>query len=309
MKKLEGIIPALLTPFDSDGNVNEKETRKLIRFLIDKGSAGFFVCGSTGEGLLLSMEERKKVCEIAVSETAGQIPIIVHVGTLATQDAVELTRHAYKTGASAVGSIPPIYYGYDIKGIVQYYKSISESAEMPVYVYYIPDKTGAKLLPSQYIEEISVIPNLAGIKFSDYNLFNLQTIVSAVGDEINVLSGYDEIFAAGLIMGAHGGIGSNYNIMPDQFLGVYENFKKNRIEEVQEIQTRINKFVTIMIEYGLPMLKHTMTYHGIECGDCRAPLPVLTDEQKKDIDRRVTEIGFFEWPEFASNKCKVRLLK
>ena len=298
MKKIRGIVPALLTPFDTEGQVDEKETRKLIRYLIDKGSSGFFTTGSTGEGLLLSLQERKQVCEIAVSECSGEVPVIAHVGALSTNDAVELAAHARTAGAAAVGSITPIYYGYGIKDIVEYYTKIGQASDLPVYVYYIPMRTGASLSLSDYLEEISAIPNLAGIKYSDNNLYLLQKIVAEIGDKLNILSGFDEILSAALMMGAHGGIGSNYNILPELFLGVYDAIQTSNIPQARDKQFRINSYVDIMLEYGgLPMLKHTMGYRGIECGDCRPPLHALTDKEKDAIDAKITKLGFFDWPE------------
>jgi len=300
VKKIKGIVPALMTPFDENDQVNDKMGRKLVRFLIDCGSAGLFACGSTGEGFLMSVEERKKYLELVISEVAGEVPIIAHVGALATRDSVELARHAEKAGADAVCSVSPFYYPYSVDAIMDHYRLIGEAADLPVYIYYIPMTTGVKLTAKEFIEGIKVIPGIAGLKFTDTNLYLMNSIIRAADGKLNVFSGSDEMCLPALTMGSDGAIGMNYNIFPDLFVSIYNDFQSNRIAEAQEKQFRVNRFIDILLESGyLVFAKYAMKYRGFDVGHCLRPFKPFTKEQEKEIDDRLKQIGFFDWPEIA----------
>lgn len=300
MEKIKGIVPAFMTPFDENDQIDEQMARRLVRFMIDSGSAGFFVCGSTGEGFLMSVEERKQYLELVVNEVAGQVPVIAQVGALATRDSLELARHAQKIGADAVGSVAPFYYPHTFEAIMDHYRLIGDSVDLPVYVYYIPLTTGVKLSADQFIDGINKVPGIAGLKFSDANLYMFNLVIQAAAGKLNVFSGFDEMLLPALIMGADGAIGLDYNMFPDLFVGIYNDFYNNRIKEAQEKQFRVNTFIKTMLAYGyLPFAKYAMKYRGFNMERCRRPFVPFTDEHKKLIETKLKEIGFFDWPEIA----------
>ena len=303
MEKIRGIVPALMTAFDENNKIDEQMGRKLVRFMLDKGCAGFFVCGSTGEGFLMSLEERKKYLEAVISEVAGQVPVIAHVGALATDDSCQLARHARKAGADAVSSVSPFYYPCTYEAIMDHYRLIGEAAQIPVYVYYIPFTTGVTLTADQFLDGIKSVPGIAGLKFTDSNLFLFNAIIQACGGELNVLSGSDELCLPALTMGAEGAIGTCYNPFPDLFVNLYNDFHAGRIKQAQEKQFRINRFIKVYLSAYIGnhvgFIKYIMKHRGFDMYGARRPLLPLTDEQKKEIDVKLKAIGFFDWPEIA----------
>jgi len=303
MEKVHGIVPALITAFDQNNNIDEPMGRRLVRFMLDKGCAGFFVCGSTGEGFLMSLDERKQYLELILSEVAGQVPVIAHVGALATDDAIELARHARTSGADCVSSVAPFYYPCTVPAILDHYRLIARAAELPIYVYYIPHTTGVTLTAQEFIDDINNVPGIAGIKFTDYNLFLFNSIVQASGGKLNILSGADELCLPALTMGSDGAIGTFYNLFPDLFVGIYNDFHAGRMKEAQEKQFRVNRFIRFYIDrylgYYVGFVKHVMKYRGFEPGRARRPLLPITDEVERDIEATLKSIGFFHWPEIA----------
>ena len=145
LPSIKGIIPALITPFKEDGAIYETALRNLVDHLIESGVGGFYLTGSTGEGFLMTAEERKKVVEIVIEQTAKRVPIIVHVGTIDTKTAEDLAKHAYDSGANAISSVPPFYYRFEFNEIYNYYKDLASAAPLPLVIYNIPATTGVEI--------------------------------------------------------------------------------------------------------------------------------------------------------------------
>ena len=296
MDKITGVLPALLTPFDRDGGVDLKAALKIVRRGMDAGCSGFFVCGSTGEGLLMSSDERKRVAEAVVKEVAGAARVIVHVGTASTDQAADLARHAGKVGADAVGSIPPFYYSFGIQEIVGHYRTIGEASDLPLYVYYIPRATGVSLGATDFVEGLSTIPTLRGLKFTDYNFYLMRQIQEAFEGRLNVLSGPDELFVAARMMGADGAIGTTYNLMPHVFVAADRSMQSGDIPAAQDLQFKANRVIALLLRYGvIPAMKAAMGFVGIDCGVPRRPFIPLDEKSRASLRRGLEEIGFFGW--------------
>ena len=173
-----GIYPALLTPFDAGGKINEKSLRRLVRFNIDKGVKGFYVCGSTAECFLLSPEQRKRILEIVADENAGRVKLIAHVGAISQAQALDLARHAAAAGADMVSSICPFYYGFPFENLKAYYFALADSTDLPVLIYYFPANSGVKFtvdMVSAFLQD----RRFAGVKFTNNDFFMLQQIKAA----------------------------------------------------------------------------------------------------------------------------------
>ncbi len=141
-KNIEGIYAALVTPMTASGQVNPKALRSLVRWELEHGVEGFYVCGSSGEGLLLSLSERKQVLETVLAEAGEHVPVVAHTGTIRTDEVIELARHAAASGAAAVSMIPPYYYHFSQEEIVGYYEDVLHSVDIPIIIYNIPAFTG-----------------------------------------------------------------------------------------------------------------------------------------------------------------------
>jgi len=289
-----GIIPALVTPFDVEDQVNTRGLCELVEYLLHCGVEGLYVCGSTGEGLLLTEEERRLVAETTVRQVAGRVPVIVHVGAVATGVAERLARHAREVGADAVASIPPFYYEVGQEGIEAHYRRIS-LADLPLYIYNIPSSTQvhitAALTHTLFAQGV-----IQGIKYTSYDMLTLRDIIETCGPQLNVFSGPDEMLLPFLMMGAHGGIGTTYNCMPRLFTALYAAWRAGDWARAQALQFQIDRIILVMMRYGaIPATKAAMRLLGLDCGDPRAPFVPLTDEQFACLRDELQAVGFFEW--------------
>lgn len=292
MAEFAGVIPAMFTAFDDDGEVSPERLRRVIACELEQGVQGLFVCGSTGEGILMSPEEREQVAEIAVAEVAGQVPVMVHVGAAATRDSLRLARHAARIGADAVSSIPPFYYNPGMEGILDHYRLIGEATDLPLYIYHIPHLTGVSLDPNR-LEEILAIPHLAGLKFTDTSLYLMRNLIDLSGGRLRILSGPDEMHLPCLTMGAVGAIGTSYNYMARPFLRLRAAYQKGDLATAQELQYRSNAIIRALLHYGgLPAAKEIMRRIGVNPGPARRPFRPLTEEQRHGLHAALDAAAF-----------------
>ncbi|WP_243283389.1 dihydrodipicolinate synthase family protein [Clostridium butyricum] len=233
IKAFKGVIPAVLTVFDKEENIDEVGMRQLVSFLIDKGVNGLYLTGSTGEGFTMTSEERKKVVEIVIDETAGRVPVVVHVGAIGTKISIDLAKHAESVGADGISSVPPFYWKFNENQIIKYYEDIASSCSIPMIVYNVPL---VGLLGMNAIKRLAKIENVKGIKYTALSQYEITQIKDEVGEEFLVYSGADEMAMSGLIAGADGIVGSFYNIMPELFINIYDAVKNKDLDEAQRLQ-------------------------------------------------------------------------
>lgn len=284
MKTLRGIFPALLTPFDASGQVNEASLRQLVSFNIAKGVDGFYVCGSTGEAFLLSQDERKRILETVVSEVAGRVSVICHIGAISTDFTIQLGRHAVAAGADAVSSIPPFYYKFSSDEVLGFYRDLADAIELPVIPYNFPALSGVTLTGA-LIRKLREHPRIAGVKFTSSDLFQLERMKKDDPDLI-VYNGFDEMYLAGMAMGADGAIGSTYNFMPEKFLGIRERMLAGDLPGARALQDQANEVIQVVIDTGKALVaqKYLTGLVGIPCGECRRPFIPLTTADKASLD-------------------------
>ena len=292
---LKGIIPALYTAYDDEGNVSRGRTAKLVGSLLDAGVHGFFVCGTTGEGLLLDVQERKQVAAAVVGEAKGQVPVMVHVGAMCTRDSIDLARHAALLGASAISSIPPIYYPYSWPETVRYFRDLAAATDVPFYIYYIPQLAGGRIAPEQFVEDLVSLPGVAGMKFSAPQLYDMYRIGLLAGPRFNLLSGPDELMVPAALLGAQGAVGSSYNFMPKLFLEAYAALQRGDLAAASDIQLRLNRAIELYHKYGSGLGKALLRLQGLECGDPRPPLAALPPERLPELQQDLVVLGFFDW--------------
>jgi len=289
-----GVYVALLTPFDEKNNIDEKKMRNHIDFLISKGINGLYICGSTGEGILMDVNERKMVAEIVKDQVKEKVKIIAHVGgSTNTKNAIELARHAEKMKLDGISSIPPFYYSYSFGEIYNYYKDLSKSTDLPFFVYYIPATTGVSLLNEQ-MAKLCTIPNIVGLKYTASDLYFLQDLLRKVSSKWIAFSGYDEMFLPALTMGVVGCIGSTQNVLPEIFVQIYNNFTQGNIKKAMELQKRLNIAISILHKYGyLVSCKTALQFRGLDVGYCRPP---FKKELSQEDERKLLD----EWKKYFS---------
>lgn len=288
LEKYHGVIPAFYACYDEHGNVSPERVRALTRYLIDSGVKGTYVCGSSGECIYQSKEERKLILENVVSEANGRLTIIAHVACNNTADSMELAAHAESLGVDAIAAIPPIYFHLPPYGIAKYWNDISSAAPNTDFIIYnIPQLAGVALTVPLF-EEMRKNPRVIGVKNSSMPVQDIQMFKAAGGDDCVIFNGPDEQFISGRLIGAEGAIGGTYGVMPKLFLKANECLANGELEKARSIQYDINSII-----YGMcackgnmyAVIKELLRRKGLELGSVRLPLTALLPEDMPQIDR------------------------
>jgi N-acetylneuraminate lyase len=295
MSHFRGIWPALVTPLTLRGEVDTQAAQRLIEAVIATGIGGLYVCGGTGEGVLLSGEARRRMAQCAVDAVAGRVPVMVHVGAITTQEAVELTEHANRIGADAVSAIPPFYYSYAFEAILAHYRAIAQASVAPVYIYYIPGSTGIAVSPEQLLE-ICAIEGIAGLKYTSQDLYFLSRLLAMRDpDAVNVLSGPDELFLPCLALGVEGAIGTTYNFMPRTYLDIYHGHLAGEAELARSLQMAASDVIAVMLRYGvIPATKALLKMLGHDVGYGVPPMPPIEGPGAEALEADLRAGGLFE---------------
>jgi N-acetylneuraminate lyase len=294
MTEIRGIIPALVTPFDSRGKVNNAALRELIDFLFSTGVDGFYVTGGTGEGLLLDPDERRAVLEVALDQVNGRVPVIAHVGAVATHTAVDLAAHAAAVDAAAVAAIPPIYFQVDLESIKAHYREIARAAHgLPTWLYYVPHATGVTLNSDKFAE-LMEIEHVVGVKYTSHDLYEMHNIIDAArGRDFTVISGPDEMCLPALIMGATGAIGTTFNVMSGQYVKLYRAYMSGDLESAQQLQFQANQVIKAILSVPtLAAVKAMLARMGFDCGVPRRPLRPLMPEEDTRLWNALAQTPF-----------------
>ncbi len=281
---LKGIFIAFYACFDKENNISKETTKKLARFYADKGVKGLYVGGSSGEGFLLTVDERKQMLEAVMEEVGQELKIIVHVGAAATRDSIELSKHAEKVGAYALSAVPSVYYGLPERSIELHWKNIMDSADLPFIIYNIPQTTGYSL-SNNLLKKMLTYPKVVGIKNSSMSTFDIQRFKAIGGEDLLVFNGPDEQYISGRIMGADSGIGGTYGVMPELFLKAEKYFSSGNIKKAQELQFVINDIIVDLLSF--PSLygaaKEIVKMRGIDIGTTRLPLEPVDEQDMPKI--------------------------
>jgi len=282
--KLDGIIPAIVTPFDKAGDVNYAELKRLVELLLEEGADGFYVTGSTGECFLLTDDERTRVVAAVAEAVNGKVPVIAHVGKIGAAQAAHLAKEAQKAGASAVSSVPPFYYNFQTEEIAGYYGVISDATDLPVVIYNIPQYSGVSI-NADNMEEIMGQSRIEGLKYTDLNLYELGRIRRKFPD-IKIMFGKDESLLYALSVGVDGAIGSTYNFMLKMFKRIWNAYRGGRIQDAEKLQHKASSLISEMLKVKniIAAEKYLLGKKGIDCGICRAPFRSLTEEEMHILD-------------------------
>jgi len=294
MYKPEGILPALVTPFTDDGKaVDEPRLRSLVDHCIKLGVHGVVPCGTTGEFVNLTDEEKRRVIKIVVDEVNGRVPVIAGTGASGTDQAVKMTRYAKDIGVTAALIVTPFYLKPADRGIYEHYYTIANEVDLPIILYNIPQCTGLPL-PWQMVEDLAQIPNIVGVKDSSGQLSFILAVLEKVRDKINVLCGHDEVVVAGLAAGCSGAILASANVIADIWIQIYNHVKKGELQQARELQYRVQKIARIIAGSGAVGTKEALNMMKIKVGPVRMPLSVggeLTYESKEELRLDLEKIG------------------
>lgn len=287
LNKYKGVIPAFYACYDEDGNISPERVRQLTKYFVQKGVKGVYVNGSSGECIYQSVEEKKLILENVMAAAEGKLTVIAHVACNNTKDSMELAAHAQKLGVDAIAAIPPIYFKLPEHAIAQYWNDISSAApDTDFVIYNIPQLAGVALTQSLFAE-MRKNKKVIGVKNSSMPVQDIQTWKQDGGEDYIIFNGPDEQFISGRVIGAEGGIGGTYGVMPELFLKMDEYIKEGKLEQARKIQFTVNEVIAKMCSaHGnmYAVIKAIIKENaGIDVGGVRKPLAALTQEDEKIV--------------------------
>jgi 4-hydroxy-tetrahydrodipicolinate synthase len=291
-----GIIPAMVTPIDKEGRINESALRKLTNHLIDGGVHGLFPVGSQGEFFSLTFELKKEAIRIVVDETRNRIPVYAGTGAVTTREAIETTKMAQELGVSAVSVITPYFLVPGQKELILHYTAIAKACpDLPILLYSNPDRTQVPF-PTSTVLELAAIDNIIGIKDSSGDMsLTGEYIRLTRGMNFHVLMGRDTLIYAALCYGAAGSICATGNVDPRVPVEIYEAFIVGDHKRALEAQFRL---APLRIAFGLGtfpvVIKEALTMIGIEAGPAILPVGPLTPENREKLRNVLVDMGMIK---------------
>jgi len=295
LDKYKGVIPAFYACYDENGEVSSERVQALTKYFVEKGVKGVYVGGSSGECIYQSVEDRKITLENVVKAAEGKLTIIAHVACNNTKDSMELAAHAESLGVDAIAAIPPIYFKLPPHAIAKYWNDISSAAPNTDFVIYnIPQLAGVALTLDLFAE-MRKNPKVIGVKNSSMPVQDIQQFKQEAGEDYIVFNGPDEQFISGLVIGAEGGIGGTYGVMPELFLKMEALVKEGKMAEAREIQYAANSVIYKMCSaHGnmYAVIKAIIKKNeGIDIGSVRLPLAALTDADAAIVEEAANMIN------------------
>jgi N-acetylneuraminate lyase len=295
ISKLSGLIAAPHTAFTSQAKINTRIIPRQAKLLIQQKVTGAYICGTTGEGISCSVEEREAVMKAWVDAAKNKLFIIAHVGALSIADIKRLVKSAQKIGVDAISIVPPNFFKPgSVDALITFIQEATKGCKLPFY-YYHTGMSGVTLDMVKFLEKADGrLPYLAGIKFNYPDLYLYQNCLRACHGKYDIVWGIDEWFAGAIACGAKAAIGSTYNYAAPLYYRIWENMLTANLKAVESDMTRVCKIVDVLVEFGgVAAGKAMMQAHGLDLGTVRYPLTPLTDEQKKTIVSRLVSIGGF----------------
>lgn len=289
MTPTHGILPATITPFDAAGRFAPRVLEQLLERLYSAGVDGIYLCGSTGEGMLQPRDARQAIVETAMACTPKGKHVIVHVGAASLDEAMALSSHAARAGAHAVSSLPPTSAQFSFADVRRYYETLARTSDLPLLVYYFPEVSPA-ISTAEQLEELCSLPNVIGVKFTDFDLYRMANLVRPGR---GVFNGRDEVLAAGLLMGATGGIGTFYNVLPELVVRMHAAARAGDWEDARAAQQRVNALIRVTLQFpAFPAVKQILAWSGLECGACLPPRGPLDERQRRRLRDDLVAAGF-----------------
>ena len=295
IEKYQGIIPAFYACYDDEGRASGDRARDLVRHMKAKGVKGLYVCGSSGECIYQSKEERKQILEAVMEEAGGELTIIAHVACNNTQDSLELAAHAECLGVDAIAAKYPDNFHLPPYAIAKYWNDISGAAPNTDFVIYnIPQLAGTRLTVSLY-QKMLENPRVIGVKNSSESTQDIQMFKDAGGEGHVVFNGPDEQLVSGLAIGADGGIGGTYGVMPELYLAIFDAVAKGDMARAKAIQNDACRIIYALCGcHGnlYAVMKKVMELREeIQLGGVRKPLANIVPEDMPQIHKCVQMIN------------------
>lgn len=292
MLKMQGVYPALITPFTKDDEVDAAGLKRMVEYVEEGGVAGIVPCGTTGESATLSHEEHKRVIDIVVAN--AKVPVIAGTGSNNTREAVELTRYAADAGAEACLLITPYYNKPNVRGLKEHFRQIGDSAEIPLILYNIPSRTGLNMSAETMVEIAAEVENVKGVKEASGNLKQVGAIIKLAkerGLDFTVVAGDDFLTLPIMSLGGKGVISVAANIAPQPMCEMVNAMLNGDIEKAKEINLRLFPlFEAMFLETNPIPVKRTAELMGLPAGHVRLPLGELSEENEHKLRQVLREL-------------------
>ena len=292
MLKIEGVYPALITPFTKDDEVDAAGLKRMVEYVEEGGVAGIVPCGTTGESATLSHEEHKRVIDIVVAN--AKVPVIAGTGSNNTREAVELTRYAADAGAEACLLITPYYNKPNVRGLKEHFRQIGDSAEIPLILYNIPSRTGLNMSAETIVEIAAEVESVKGVKEASGNLKQVGAIIRLAkerGLDFTVVAGDDFLTLPIMSLGGRGVISVAANIAPQPMSEMVNAMLSGDIEKAKEINLRLFPlFEAMFLETNPIPVKRAAELMGLPAGHVRLPLGGLSEENEQKLRQVLHEL-------------------
>ncbi len=298
-KKIEGLIDAPFTPFKANGDVNLEPIPQYAQMLAKNGLKGVFINGSSGEGYMLTSEERMQIAEAWLAAAPEGFRVIVHVGSCCVRESHRLAEHAQKMGAWGIGAMaPPFPKIGRIEELVKYIEEIASGApDLPFYYYHIPAFNGAFLPMVELLKAVDGrVPNFAGIKYTFESIYEYNQCRLYADGKFDMLHGQDETILPSLAMGgARGGIGGTTNYNGRCLVGIIDAWKQGDLEKARELQNYAQEVINVICHFRGNIVggKRIMKLMGLDLGPNRTPFQNITDEEEKRLKAELDAIDFW----------------
>lgn len=293
MKKINGAITALATPFLKNGDLDIVSLKKLVQFQIKNGISGLVPCGSTGEAATLTTEEHEKVVKTVVEEAKRKVLIIAGAGSNDTQKAIRLSKLCKKAGADALLHVTPYYNKPTVSGLIAHFKAIADAVDMPIILYNVPGRTGSNVLPDAVLTIAKKVPQVVGVKEASGSIVQIMEIVKGASKDFSVLSGDDSLTLPLIAVGGVGCISVVANETPKEFselirAGLDGNFENSRRIHYELLDLMNANF----IESNPIPVKTALSMMGMMKEVFRLPLTPMSEKNKETLKTVLTKGGW-----------------
>jgi N-acetylneuraminate lyase len=299
--KTLGLIAAPFSPMHAEGSVNLDAIEGYANRLNHDGVVGAFICGTTGEAMSLSVDERLRIAERWIATAPKELRVVVHVGHTSLADCRTLASHAQSIGADSFACMAPFFFKPStVESLVQWCEQVAAAApQLPFYYYHIPSMTGVSIPVYDFLKLASNrIPNLVGVKFTYEDLDDFQRCLEFQHGRYDLLFGRDELLLSSLALGARGAVGSTYNFAAPLYRKLMNAFEQGDQNAAAKSQTRAVEMIQILVAGGpspIATFKWFMKRVGIDCGPARLPLQNLTMEQESLLETKLEAAGVYQW--------------
>ena len=298
MRLLYGVTVPLVTPLTKERTLDISSLEHLTDFLIEKGIHCLYPGGTTGEMMLMGMEDRKVLAETVVRQTAGRAVVYIQAGAVNQADTITLAKHAVDIGADGIGVVTPVFYKLSDRELVSYYQSVCRSvpSDFPVYLYAIPQCAVNDITPALAEELAETCPNIAGIKYSYPNMSRIQEFMTIRSGSFSVLCGPDELFCATVLTGGAGTVSGNAQVIPEHYVAIWNALERGDIPTAVSLQRKTNQLNQILSnDHNIARYKAALKYRKIlSDASTYAPLEPLSEAESRSMSDMLEKLQFTE---------------